>query len=116
MPIEPFEFYDRSNSPIQIRWIVYTHLAGVALTACLSLADRGLFISPTISKWIASMTFEAGSPIVGIIILIIFWGCPILMLSQLFNTAIDLKVRVIGGAAEFLVAIAHLFAILPSVQ
>ncbi|WP_417847507.1 hypothetical protein [Thalassoglobus sp.] len=116
MPLEPFELYDRGNSPIKIRWIVYIHLAGVALTVCLSLADRGLFLSSTISNWLASITFEAGSPIVGIVILIIFWGCPILMLSQLFNSAIDLKARVIGGAAEFLVAIAHLFAILPSVQ
>ena len=113
--IEPFELYDRSDS-LSIRWIIYTHLAGVVWTASLSLADRGLFISLAFSDWYSS--FFEWNPLASLIILGIMFGCPLLMFVNLFKPSLSLSwgQRTMAAFAEILLFFANLFALLPAVQ
>ncbi|MDB5345113.1 MAG: hypothetical protein JWP89_3490 [Schlesneria sp.] len=93
-----------------MRWLIYLHLAAVAICACLSLADRGLLWSLQFS--------QAAYPIAQVMLLpaLIAWiACPLgaMIIAARSSGFRRMAAPVLAEVALFFAQVA---ALLPSVQ
>jgi hypothetical protein len=93
-----------------MRWLIYLHLAAVAICACLSMADRGLLWSLPFS--------QAVYPIAQVLLVpaLVAWiVCPLgaLVIAGRSSTIRQMAVPVLAEVALFF---AQFAALLPAVQ
>ena len=95
----------------RVRWIVAIHLVGVVFCLILTLADGGLLINESISRFFYA---TAEWPVLlGILTLLV---CPLLMLCEISRDGVNRRSVVLGVIAEMLLCVTQVYVLLPAVQ
>src|SRR5258708_18931038 len=94
-----------------VRWVAYSHLAAVIVCASFSLADTGLLVNSSVSR-----IFYDKAGILLLPSVLAWFVCPAVLVVSFSRGLVSARAGSIGVAAEILLFIAQMYALLPACQ